>query len=224
MTAILAHEIKNPLAGIRGAAQLLEQTAGPDDVTLTRLIVGECDRVKALIDRMQTLSESRPLQSEALNIHEVMDQVKRLAQASFGQRVRIVELYDPSLPPVQGDRNQLTDAIVNIVKNAADAVAETANPEIQLMTAYRQGVHWAVEGRGQRAALPLEVTIADNGPGIPEDLKASLFEPFVTGKAGGTGLGLALAAKIIADHGGVIECESAARRTAFRILLPANRN
>lgn len=224
MTAILAHEIKNPLAGIRGAAQLLEQNAGPEDVTLTRLIVGECDRVRALIDRMQVLSESRPLQSEALNIHEVLDQVKRLAKASFARNLRIVELYDPSLPLISGDRNQLTDAIVNIVKNAADAVTESANPEVQFMTAYRQGVHWAVEGRAQRAPLPLEVTIADNGPGIPDDLKGSLFEPFVTGKAGGTGLGLALAAKIVADHGGVIECESAPRRTVFRILLPANRS
>jgi two-component system nitrogen regulation sensor histidine kinase GlnL len=222
MAAVLAHEIKNPLAGIRGAAQLLEESVQASDRTLTQLICDESDRIRVLIDRMESFGDARALARTPVNIHEVLDRVKQVAQTSFGRTLRIVEAFDPSLPPVPGDRDSLIQAFMNIVRNAADAVP-AAGGEIVLTTAYRAGVKIATPAAGgekKRVSLPLEVTVRDNGPGVPPDLLPYIFDPFITTKSQGAGLGLALVAKIVADHGGVIECESQPRRTVFRVLLP----
>jgi two-component system nitrogen regulation sensor histidine kinase GlnL len=219
MAAMLAHEVKNPLSGIRGAAQLLEQDADAAGRELTQLICDETDRIVALVDRMEAFSDQAPVARDEVNIHEVLDRVRKIAQSGFGRHVAIREEYDPSLPPVQGDRDLLLQVFLNLVKNAAEAVAEVGG-EIALTSAYRHGLRLAVPGGDGRRHLPLMVSVTDNGAGIPEDLKEHLFDPFVTTKRNGTGLGLALVAKVIGDHGGVIEFDSQPRRTVFRVFLP----
>jgi len=221
LAAMLAHEIKNPLSGIRGAAQLLEQSASDDDRALTRLITDEADRIVKLVDRMEVFSDERPVERAAVNIHTVLDHVKRLAQSGFGRNVRITEEYDPSLPSVFANRDQLVQVFLNLVKNACEAIGDAPDGEIVLTTAYRPGVRLSVPGSKDKVTLPLEFCVKDNGPGVPSDLIEHLFDPFVTTKTNGSGLGLALVAKIIRDHGGVVECESQPRRTVFRILMPA---
>jgi two-component system nitrogen regulation sensor histidine kinase GlnL len=219
--SMLAHEIKNPLSGIRGAAQLLESSCSDEDRTFTRLIIDETDRIVKLVDRFEDFADGRPVERESVNIHAVLEHVKRLAASGFGRHLRFVETYDPSLPPVLGNRDQLVQVFLNLVKNAAEAIGEdTLDGEIELTTAFRPGVRLAVPGSRDRVSLPLEFCVRDNGPGVPEELMRNLFDPFVTTKASGTGLGLAMVAKIIGDHGGVVECDSQPRRTTFRILMP----
>ncbi len=219
MAAMLAHEVKNPLSGIRGAAQLLEQNANAGDRELTRLICDESDRICALVDRMEVFSDQRPIERGPVNIHEVLERVRLVAQTGFARHVRFVEEYDPSLPPVHGNRDLLIQVFLNLVKNAAEAVPAQGG-EIQITSAYQHGVRLAVAGSDARIHLPLVISISDNGEGIPEELGQHLFDPFVTTKHNGTGLGLALVAKVIGDHGGIIEFDSQPRRTVFRVCLP----
>jgi two-component system, NtrC family, nitrogen regulation sensor histidine kinase GlnL len=219
MAAMLAHEVKNPLSGIRGAAQLLEENAGAGDRELTRLICDESDRICALVDRMEVFSDRRPIERGSVNIHEVLERVRLVAQTGFARHVRFIEEYDPSLPPVHGNRDLLIQVFLNLVKNAAEAVPAQGG-EIQITTAYQHGVRLAVAGSESRVHLPLVISVIDNGEGIPDELSQHLFDPFVTTKHNGSGLGLALVAKVIGDHGGVIEFDSQPRRTVFRVFLP----
>lgn len=219
MAAMLAHEVKNPLSGIRGAAQLLEQYVPEVDRELTQLICEETDRICALLDRMEEFADGRPIEREPVNIHQVLGHVRKVAQNGFGRHVRFVENYDPSLPAVFGNRDQLIQVFLNLVKNACEANPEPG-AEIVLATAYRQGVRLALPGTRQRVHLPLSVSVMDNGPGISEELRPHLFDAFITSKPNGRGLGLALVAKIINDHGGVVEFDSEPRRTVFNAMLP----
>ena len=158
LAAMLAHEIKNPLSGIRGAAQLLEQSAGDDDRSLTRLICEETDRIVKLVDRMEVFADERPVEREPVNIHVVLDHVRRLAQTGFARHIKFVEDYDPSLPPVLANRDQLVQVFLNLVKNATEAIGENAaEGEIQLTTAFRPGVRLSVPGSKTRVSLPLEI-------------------------------------------------------------------
>ena len=166
--AMLAHEIKNPLSGIRGAAQLLESVVGDEDRALTRLICDETDRIVKLVDRMESFSDERPGQRESLNIHAVLDHVRQVAAAGFARHIRFQEVYDPSLPHVLGSRDQLIQVFLNLVKNAAEAIdQEWVDGEIILSTAYRPGVRLKTAAAAEPVSLPLEVCVRDNGPGVP---------------------------------------------------------
>ena len=218
MASMLAHEIKNPLAGISGAAQLLEMNAGPEDAELTTLIRDEADRIEALVKRVEEFGDFGLARRRPVNIHDVLDRAAKSAKAGFAAHVRFVDEYDPSLPPTMSDADQLIQVFINLLKNAAEATPAVGGV-IMLKTSYRAGLKVRT-ARGNAESLPLQITISDNGTGVPEDLKEHMFEPFVTSKATGSGLGLALVSKIIADHGGVISCDSAPGYTKFRLLLP----
>ncbi|MCP5365079.1 MAG: PAS domain-containing protein [Hyphomicrobiales bacterium] len=223
MAAIFAHEVKNPLSGIRGAAQLLETSASQEDRKLTQLIRDETDRVCGLVDRMDIFASSAPLERAGVNIHEVLDRVRGVAQNGFGRHLHYSTSFDPSLPLVYGNHDQLVQVFLNLVKNAAEAAPRTGG-EVVLATAYWHGVRFAVPGQHARVHLPLMISVQDNGEGIPDDLKPHLFEPFVTSKPKGSGLGLPVVAKIVSDHGGIVEFDSEPRRTVFRVMLPMSEN
>lgn len=220
VSAMLAHEIKNPLAGIKGAAQLLETSVSPLDAELTKLICEETDRIASLVDRMEVFTDHRPTTRELVNIHDVLDHVRRLVESGWGDQVSIAVDYDPSLPPLSGNRDLLIQVFLNLAKNAVEAMEGQDDASLTFSTAFRPGVRMQIPGATERVDLPLEVSITDNGPGIPADIADHLFDPFVSSKMNGTGLGLALVAKIIGDHGGIVESNSEKGTTSFRARLP----
>ncbi len=223
LASVLAHEIKNPLSGIRGAAQLIEAGLDEEGRALTRLICSETDRICELVDRMETFGEEAPIAGEPVNVHSVLDHVKRLAESGFASHIRFEEDYDPSLPEVLGDHDRLVQALLNLVKNAAEAIGpERKDGRIVLRTAFRPGVRLTAPGSASSSNLALLIAVEDNGPGVADAVRERLFDPFVTSKAKGSGLGLALVAKIVGDHGGIIEHKAIAQGTVFQILLPLN--
>lgn len=220
--AILAHEIKNPLSGIRGAAQLLDTQANETNSALTRLICNEVDRIAALIDRMQDFTTERQLECMPANIYPVLDQAIQIASAGFGSAIRIVRAYDPSLPAALCHPDALTQVMINLLKNACEALADTPKPTIRIRTAFRHGFSVMLgEGKGN-AVLPIEILVIDNGPGVPPAIQDDLFNPFISSKRDGQGLGLALVDKLIRDMNGFVEYtrDSDAGESIFRIMLP----
>ncbi len=218
---MLAHEIKNPLSGIRGAAQLLA-TGGEGADELTTLITTEVDRIAALIDRMQDFTDTRPLNPAPENIYPLLDHARRVALAGFARDVTIDERFDPSLPPALVDRDAMLQVILNLLKNASEAMAQQADARITLATAYRHGMAVSAAPGRPRQPLPIEICVIDNGPGAPADIAEHLFDPFISGKPEGQGLGLALVDKLVRDMGGIIQYarEGMPEATVFRILLP----
>jgi two-component system nitrogen regulation sensor histidine kinase GlnL len=214
----LAHEVRNPLAGIRAAAQLIAREASSEVADLTNLICDEVDRIRRLTDRIDALEGLAPPRLGRVNVHQALERVRQIIASSFPD-VLVQERYDPSLPQIEGDLDQLIQAFLNVAKNAAEAVRGQTEPVVVLATGFRPGLK--VRSAAIGAARPqLEVSIEDNGPGLPAALQGRVFEPFFTTKRGGQGLGLAVASEIVARHDGRIETESAPGRTLFRIVLP----
>ena len=211
----LAHEIKNPLGGIRGAAQLLAREL-PDEglEEYTRVIIREADRLRDLVDRL--LGPRQQLDLQQLNIHEVLEHVRNLILAESGNQANLIRDYDPSLPEFPGDRSQLIQVILNIMRNALQMAAMPAECTITLRTRSRR--QFTIGARRHR--LVCQVDIIDDGPGVPEDLQHAIFVPMVTGRADGTGLGLAIAQSVVNRHGGLLECESEPGNTRFTLYLP----
>lgn len=218
MAEMLAHEIKNPLAGISGAAQLLSMNLGPEDRELTDLIVEETRRIVKLLEQVEQFGNVRPPDLRAVNIHDALDRARKSAQMGFGAHMTFIEDYDPSLPATLADPDQLVQVFLNLIKNASEA-ADPGGGTIRLRTFYDLSLRLRRKD-GSGLALPLQVEIIDDGPGIPPDIAADIFEPFVSGRENGTGLGLALVSKIIGEHGGWIGVDSAPGRTVFRLSLP----
>ncbi len=225
MAEMLAHEIKNPLAGITGAAQLLEMNLPEADREMTRLIVSESHRIVALLEQVEQFGNLRPPRKTAQNIHVLLDRARRSAELGFARELRFVEEYDPSLPLTEVDADQMMQVLLNLMKNAAEAITRAGEKggrtdgTITLRTRYDHSLRLRGEdGRDRR--LPLQVEIIDDGPGLPPDIAGQVFEPFVSGRENGTGLGLALVSKIIIEHGAWITVDSAPGRTLFRISLP----
>ncbi|MEY4502486.1 MAG: hypothetical protein RIS52_2376 [Pseudomonadota bacterium] len=222
IAAMLAHEIKNPLSGIRGAAQLLGRSSEGASNRLTTLIRDEVDRVTALIDRMEGFTDGRPIVCQGENIYAIIDHARAVALSGFGERLAIVENYDPSLPPVLVHRDSLVQVILNLLKNAAETADEGQVRRVTLSTAFRHGVSIANDESGEKMSLPIELAISDDGPGAPAEIADHLFDPFVSSKPKGHGLGLALVDKLVRDMGGIVQYARVGtpEQTTFRLLLP----
>lgn len=223
LSALLAHEIKNPLAGIRGAAELLQDIGHHDPKALTELIIAETDRIASLLTRMENFSSGKDIERNPVNIHEVINHCLALAENSFGKFHQVETSFDPSLPEAIGDRDLLIQVLLNLIKNACEASENKS--KLFIRTFYNLGARYAVQRRShdaksEQSIAPLVIEIEDQGRGISPDLKAHIFDPFVTTKSSGSGLGLALVASAIADHGGTIEVTSQHGQTIFRIGLP----
>ena len=211
----LAHEIKNPLGGLRGAAQLLARELDSEQlIDYTNVIIEEADRLRNLVDRL--LSAPRQLVRAALNVHEVLERVRQLVEAEAGGRLHVQRDYDPSIPELIGDREQLIQALLNVARNAAQALAGSAQPELRLRT--RTQRQFTIGN--QRHRLVCQIDICDNGPGVPPEIVDNIFFPMISGRADGSGLGLAIAQSIVNQHRGLIECTSQPGHTVFSILLP----
>ncbi len=220
--SILAHEIKNPLAAIRGAAQLAERKLPDASKSLAKMIQGEVDRIARLIDRMQRLGSTTPEPSESVNLHEAIRAAIGTVRAANAASIVIVEEFDPSIPPVMVNRDALEQVFINLISNARDAAADMQGAKVWVRTRFVSGLAFSAMRFGKPVKLPIEVTVSDNGTGVPPELRDHLFEPFVTSKKSGQGLGLALVRKLLADMGGRIGHERDMRedRTHFRIHLP----
>ncbi|MEY4888924.1 MAG: hypothetical protein RIQ75_54 [Pseudomonadota bacterium] len=222
IAAMLAHEIKNPLAGIKGAAQLLGRSVDAGAQRLTKLIQDEVDRVASLIDRMEGFTDTRTLERQAENIHAIVDHAREVAVSGFGDRLIIRELYDPSLPEVLVHRDTMVQVVLNLLKNAAETAEHGSKRKVTITTSFRHGVSVAVDPGGRRVSLPIELCIIDDGPGAPPEIVDNLFDPFVSSKPKGQGLGLALVDKLTRDMGGIVQYarEGMPEHTVFRLLLP----
>jgi two-component system nitrogen regulation sensor histidine kinase GlnL len=218
MAEMLAHEIKNPLAGITGAAQLLSMNLEQEDLELTDLIVAETRRIVKLLEQVEQFGNLSAPDRKPVNIHDVLDRARRSALLGFGAHMTIIEDYDPSLPMAFGDPDQLLQVILNLVKNASEA-ADKSGGKIRLHTFFEHSFRLR-KADGSSQSLPLQIEVIDDGPGLPEAIKGDIFDPFVSGKENGTGLGLALVSKIISDHDGWISVDSVPGKTVFRISLP----
>lgn len=217
MAEMLAHEIKNPLAGITGAAQLLSMNLGPEDLEMAELIVSESRRIVKLLEQVEQFGNLTEPAFKPVNLHDILDRARRSALLGFGAHMVIVEEYDPSLPPAWGDGDQLLQVVLNLLKNASEACGPGGT--IRIRTFYEHSFNLRRRD-GSGGALPLQVEIIDNGPGLPADIKDDIFDPFVSGRENGTGLGLALVSKIIAEHNGWISVKSKPGETLFRLSLP----
>ncbi len=219
MAEMLAHEIKNPLAGITGAAQLLSMNLDQDDLELTDLIVSESRRIVGLLEQVEQFGNVSLPKLRAVNLHDVLDRARRSALVGIAAHMTITEDYDPSLPLALADPDQLLQVIQNLLKNAAQAAGDKGGT-ITLHSYYEQSLRVRRDGRGAGKSLPLQIEVIDDGPGLPPEIAGNVFEPFVSGRENGTGLGLALAAKIVSDLDGWISVSSVPGRTIFRISLP----
>lgn len=221
MTSLLAHEIKNPLAGIKGAAQLIELDGNREQADLSQLIVEEVDRIAELLNRIESMAGAGKLNFAPLNVHEVISHVIAVTEASFGRNITIERQFDPSLPDIMGDRALLIQAFLNLLKNACEACDSTGDKGVvRIITSYALHSITSSSAQAREKVLPLQIDIIDNGEGIPSSLRDILFEPFISSKSEGSGLGLAVVASAVADHGGLVSVQSQKGQTAFQILLP----
>ncbi len=217
MAEMLAHEIKNPLAGITGAAQLLSMGLAGDDLELTDLIVSESRRIVKLLEQVEQFGNLRPPERRAVNVHDLLDRARKSAMIGFAAHMSIVEDYDPSLPSTHVDGDQMLQVFLNLLKNAAEAAGDTKGT-IRIRTFYEMSLR--LRRKDGTGSLPLQVEIIDDGPGLPPEIAQDVFDPFISSRENGTGLGLALVSKIISDHDGWISVDSVPGRTVFRISLP----
>tara|TARA_Y100000590_G_scaffold470715_1_gene668341 strand:+ start:1337 stop:2425 length:1089 start_codon:yes stop_codon:yes gene_type:complete len=221
MSSILAHEIKNPLSGIKGAAQLLIDEASEEEKSLINIICDETDRINNLIDSMQIFSDNPDIKKEKLNIHTIFNHVKKITENGFAKNIKFIEKFDPSLPDVNGNKDLLIQAFLNLVKNSCDAISSNnIEGEITFTSAFTSSMAINLPTSKEKIKVPLTFTIEDNGGGIPDEILENIFDPFITNKVDGKGLGLTIVSKIIQDHGAVIECELTEKGTKMILQFP----